>query len=102
MLADVEITALLVLKENRKRSRKYWIHPINYNRLNMNQFHLLHGKLREHPEKFFNFYRISIKSFDKVISLVGDHLREEGNGRGDGTGSEERLREALPTASRTQ
>jgi hypothetical protein len=36
----------------------------------MNQFHLLYGKLREHPDKFFHFYRTSVKSFDELISLV--------------------------------
>jgi hypothetical protein len=34
---------------------------------------------------------MSVKSFDELISLVGDHLRKEENRRGDGIGSEERL-----------
>jgi hypothetical protein len=91
MLTDIEIIAILVLKKNRKRHRKHWIHPLNCKRLSMSQFHLLYGKLREHPDKFFNFYRMSVKSFDELISLVGDHLRRVGNRRGDGIGSEERL-----------
>jgi hypothetical protein len=55
MLIDVENIALLVLKKNVKRSRKYWIHPLNCKILNMSQFHLLYGKLREHPDTFLIF-----------------------------------------------
>jgi hypothetical protein len=89
VLTNIEIISPLVLKKDRKQS--YWIQPLNYKRLNMSQLHLLYGKLHKHSDKFFSFYRMSVKSFDELVSLVCDHIRTEGNCRRDCTGSEERF-----------
>jgi hypothetical protein len=42
-------------------------------------------------KNFFNFYRMQVKYFDELISLVVDHLSKEENRIVDGIVSEEVL-----------
>jgi hypothetical protein len=54
-----------------KRSRQYWVHPINTDRLIGGAFYTLHAKLLEYPKKFFAYYRMSITSFNELVQLIG-------------------------------
>nr|CAH7722547.1 unnamed protein product [Callosobruchus chinensis] len=60
--------------KRRKIKRKYWIHPINQSREYNETFHTLFQELRCDESKFFNFFRMSVASFDelhgKLISKI--------------------------------
>jgi len=70
----VEIAAVCALELKRrkkiKKKKKYWVHPLTSQRLLKGQFYKLHNELRSYPDKFFNFYRMSVKSFDNLLNLI--------------------------------
>ena len=53
-------------KEEKKRNRMYWIHPID--RSEKGLFVTLYADLRANPDKFFLFARMNIPSFDELMS----------------------------------
>uniref|UniRef100_A0A8C5QCP6 DDE Tnp4 domain-containing protein n=1 Tax=Leptobrachium leishanense TaxID=445787 RepID=A0A8C5QCP6_9ANUR len=66
----------LYLKEKEKK-RKWWVHPINSARYRHGHFHTFYKPLREEePAKFFSFFRMSLGSFDELLSCVRDRLRK--------------------------
>lgn len=73
-----EVTCLWLLyrryKARRRRQRRWWVHPVIDDRLTIGSFVTLYPKLREHPNKFFNYFRMSVTSFDELLSLVKDDL----------------------------
>ncbi|KAJ8973514.1 hypothetical protein NQ317_000442 [Molorchus minor] len=73
---DEEFLAIaFLLSQRKKRKRRFWIHPLNTQRIQQSQFYILHPKLRAHPEKFFDYYRMSIISFNEDITKQDTHLR---------------------------
>lgn len=42
------------------------MHPINLKRKELGAFYSLFGQLREDEKKFFNYFRMSISSFDEL------------------------------------
>lgn len=69
------IVALLLRKKLRKqRKRKFWVHPILSDREHRGQFYILHEDLRKHPRKFFNYYRMSEKSFLELLKIIGPKI----------------------------
>jgi len=61
------------------RKRKYWVHPILKTRLSHSLYVTLYSKLREHEETFFNYFRMSIKSFDDLLEIIKDSLEADEN-----------------------
>ncbi|KDR11682.1 hypothetical protein L798_14566, partial [Zootermopsis nevadensis] len=58
----------------KKRNRRYWIHPMFLERSTKGAFHLLYDDLRKHDEKFFNYTRMSVKSFDQLLQLIREEI----------------------------
>lgn len=50
----------------RRKENDYWVHRLNMQRIKESQFYLKRAKLRAYQEKFLDFYRMSINSFDKL------------------------------------
>ncbi|XP_055905518.1 uncharacterized protein LOC129941006 [Eupeodes corollae] len=50
--------------------RQYWVHPLNSQRLVKGQFQKIYLDLRSHPSKFFNYFRMSNRSFDELLFLI--------------------------------
>ncbi|XP_039748215.1 protein ALP1-like [Pararge aegeria] len=70
MEVDEEVCLLWLLLKKKKRKRRYWVHPILRDRLVHGQFVTLYPKLRMYDNKFFDYLRMSIKSFDELIELI--------------------------------
>ncbi|XP_060869885.1 uncharacterized protein LOC132944514 [Metopolophium dirhodum] len=84
LLDDVEAVAVAYAlhKRNKKQKtklpkRRYWVHPINLKRPQEGQFNVNFMILRAHPEKFQMYYRMSIQSFDELISLIGPYVTKQ-------------------------
>ncbi|NP_001090585.2 uncharacterized protein LOC100036828 [Xenopus laevis] len=62
----------LLKKERNERAaaRKYWVHPITDQRFQNGQFQLLYCELRSYPKKFQRFFRMSISSFDELLTVL--------------------------------
>lgn len=73
----VEIACVCALSLARKRKQKrklFWVHPILSQRLLNGQFYKLFDTLREHSTKFFNYFRMSIDSFDNLLRVLGRRI----------------------------
>jgi len=51
-----------------KIKRRHWIYPLNLKRPENGQFQVTFMTLRSYPEEFIKYYRMSITSFDELVS----------------------------------
>ena len=68
----------LVKNKNKRRKifRRWWVHPVLRSRLTTGQFHLKFCEHRKYPQKFFLYYRMTIKSFDDLLLRLYDHIKK--------------------------
>lgn len=58
-----------------EKKRKYWTHPLVSARLLKGAFSTLFEDLKEDPLKFFNYFRMSIRSFNELADRLEDALQ---------------------------
>jgi len=81
LLNDEEAMSIIYVlyKRHQKKSkngpRRHWVHPLNLIRPIEGQFQTNFMTLRSYPEEFFKYYRMSIKSFDELISKLISNLK---------------------------
>ncbi|KAF0715374.1 DDE Tnp4 domain-containing protein, partial [Aphis craccivora] len=56
---------------------KYWVHPINHDREELNQFDTFYTNLRLYSDKFFEYYRMSKTSFDELLEKLRPYITKE-------------------------
>ncbi|KAJ8915449.1 hypothetical protein NQ315_003212, partial [Exocentrus adspersus] len=78
-------------KKKKNKKRRYWVHPLNTRRIRHSQFYLLRAKLRAHPDNFFDYYRMSIKTFDELLDKVRDKIKKQNTWMRVSIDAEERL-----------
>ncbi|XP_050064293.1 uncharacterized protein LOC126553165 [Aphis gossypii] len=54
--------------------RRYWVHPMNNDREQSEQFKNFFENIRRYPENFFEYYRMSVSSFDELLENVRPHI----------------------------
>ncbi|XP_063842378.1 uncharacterized protein LOC135090053 [Scylla paramamosain] len=79
------------LKRRKQRQRQHWIHPILHDRLTHGLFTTLYPTLREHEPKFFNYCRMSVKSFDDLLELIKEDISSTNTMMRDSICPEEKL-----------
>lgn len=62
---------------NKKNKRRYWVHPFTDLRLTKGIFYTSFENLRENPDKFFNYFRMSVKSFDELAVKVTEKIKAQ-------------------------
>jgi hypothetical protein len=60
-----------------KKQRRYWVHPYVSSRLLKGAFSSMFIDLRDDEDKFFNYFRMSIKSFDELLTKLSDKIKVE-------------------------
>ena len=85
------ILAVYILLTLQYENRDFWVHPINKDRHVKGEFFTLYQDLREYPEKFFRWYRMSIEKFDFLLGKLQPVLQKENNNYRDSISAEERL-----------
>lgn len=60
-----------------KKNRRYWIHPFTDLRLTRGRFYVSFVDLRENPDKFHNYFRMSIQSFDELADKITDKIKSQ-------------------------
>ncbi|CAK1592530.1 unnamed protein product [Parnassius mnemosyne] len=93
---DFEVIACVWLlyrryKRRRQRQREYWVHPILRDRLTHGMFVTLYPKLRQYEPKFFNYFRMSIKSFDDLLHVIKVDITGDSTILRDSISAEEKL-----------
>ena len=81
---------LLRRRERRRRERKFWVHPIIENRSD-SQFQQLYRLLRLYDDKFFNYFRMSKKTFDYLLNELKEGIQKKDTLMRKSISSEERL-----------
>lgn len=61
-------------RRKQRENRQYRVHPILYDRMTHSMFITLYPKLRQHDKKFFNYFRMSVKSFDDLLEILKEDL----------------------------
>jgi hypothetical protein len=71
------IIALFLLYRRRKRRRNglHWVHPIIQKREEFGAFYTPFGELRDDANKFLNYFRMSISSFDEMHRRLKEILQ---------------------------
>lgn len=75
----------------KKRFRKYRVQPFNIERITNGLYNTHYKRLRFFPKKFEKCCRMSVQTFDELLSVVKKDLTRNGNKTGDGIYAEERL-----------
>jgi len=70
---------LLYRRRKRRRNRLHWVHPVIQKREELGAFYTLFGELRDDPNKFFNYFRTSVSSFDKKHRRLKESLQRRNN-----------------------
>lgn len=74
------VMALHLLQEwhehHERKKRRWGTHPVLANRLSTGQFYIMFEKHRMYPDKFFQYYRMSVTSFDELLCLVSEKIRK--------------------------
>ncbi|XP_069816529.1 uncharacterized protein [Dendropsophus ebraccatus] len=61
----------------RARGRQFWVHPINMLREERGHIGQLYEELRQYPEKFYNFTRMPMEAFDKLVDILGPYIQRQ-------------------------
>lgn len=56
--------------------RKYSVHPVNKRRQRFGQYHTLFSELKNHPQRFFEYVRMDIATFEYILNALEPHLRQ--------------------------
>lgn len=75
-----QVIALWILyrrRNRRQRNRLHWVHPINLRREEVGIFYTLFEDLRNDDRKFFNYFRMSVGSFDELHGKLKNVLQRQ-------------------------
>lgn len=56
-------------KPKLKKKQKLWVHPFVADRPTNGKFCEIYSDLRKYPDKFFSYLRLSIGSFDELLTI---------------------------------
>jgi hypothetical protein len=76
------VAGLLLLEdlersEKTSRKRRWWTHPTLSHRLLIDNFHTSFNNHRIYPEKFFQYYRMSVTFFEELLGLIGENIMKQ-------------------------
>lgn len=76
-----QIIAMWILyrryRRQKKKSRNYWVHPINLKREQCGAFYILFPDLLKDEDRFFTYLRMSISSFNQLHDSLKNQLQRE-------------------------
>lgn len=70
-------SCLTYLYLRNQQRRQLWVHPINSERQSHGHFFQLYKQLRKDNVKFFNYFRMSISSFDELLSYLENDIKRQ-------------------------
>jgi len=74
LLETAAVCALVLRIRKKKIGRRHWVHPIYSFRLLKGKFYTLYENLREHPIKFFSYFRMNISFDDQQLAYLGSDV----------------------------
>lgn len=74
----LESSSLKIWYLSKKRGgRRYCVHEINKSRYPRGEFHHLFSELRNDPQKFHSYFRMSLLTFDYILKKISDKLMKK-------------------------
>lgn len=77
----VESSSLLMRRRRRRSRRTEWVNQIFLKREEHGEFHHLMDDLKKDPEKFFDYFRLSLNTFTYILESVKPELTKHSNFR---------------------
>lgn len=74
-----------------RKEREFWVHPFNKSREDNERFKKFYLDIRQYPQKFFEYYRMSIQSFDELLENVRPYITKQITQFRNPVSAEERL-----------
>lgn len=71
------VFSYLVYKYLQSADRRFWVHPLLSSRLLKGAFSSLYVDLSNDETKFFNYFRMSKRSFDELAGRTADSVRSQ-------------------------
>ncbi|KAG7168586.1 hypothetical protein Hamer_G021493 [Homarus americanus] len=72
-----ELAVLLWIQRlKHKRRTRIWMHELNTKGPNFGSFSHLFPDLVNHQDKFYNFFRMTVENFKKLVDLTGSSRRK--------------------------
>lgn len=84
------VAAFIVLEEN-KKTRNTWVHGINKKREELGEFHRLVQELKNDPERFHMYFRMTKEEFDFLHDLIKNDIQKQNTQLRRAISTEERL-----------
>ena len=66
-----------ILRNSFLKKKRVGIHPINRRRLIYGEYHHLYTDLRKSPDKFFDYLRMSVNTYDFILSKINHRIRKK-------------------------
>ena len=85
------VIIIYLLLQMQMAQRDFWVHPIISDRRFKGEYHTLYPDLREYPEKFFRWYRMSMEQFDYLLQLIRPRIEKLNNNFRASINAEQRL-----------
>lgn len=72
---QVATIVYLLRREKKKKKKRLWVHPLIQTRSQNGMFKTFYEDLRKYDDKFTNYTRMSVKSFDELLQTLGQSLK---------------------------
>ena len=59
-----------------RRKKRKWVHEINAERKDFEEFHTLMPALRQDEKRFCTYFRMHSECFDEILSLIKEDITE--------------------------
>jgi hypothetical protein len=56
--------------------RKYSVHPVNQKRTKRGEFHHLYHQLKQYPDRFYEYFRMSQSTFNYILRLIEPRIHK--------------------------
>lgn len=87
----VAVAEALGLLDPPNIKRRYWVHPLNTDREKIGQFKTFFENIKQYPDKFFEYYRMSISSFEELLETLRPYITKNTTEFRNPISAEERL-----------
>lgn len=91
MDSDKEILLTFILKKKKNRKHRFWQHVITSTRVNTRQYNILFSMLEKDEAKFFDYFRMIINSFKKLLFILHIDIEQKDINMRKSISAEERL-----------
>lgn len=65
------------LRKNLLKKKKVAVYPMNRQRKMYREYHHLYNDLRKSPERFFEYLRMSVETYDFILCKISQRIKKK-------------------------